>query len=120
MAEDQRGAAGAYADGHVDSSPVTPGLGRSYAAMTVANIAVFALTGIAYILYSRLLVPAEFALFGTALALSRICVTLLDGGVRNMLIVDSRTGEPERHAASTLVLLALASVLVGLATRCSR
>lgn len=87
-------------------------IARSYVLITAANFAVLAVTAASYILYSRYLTPAQFAIFGTALAGSRICVSLLDGGVRNVFIADTAPADPGRYTATSVVLFVLSLILI--------
>ncbi len=90
-------------------------IAKSYASMTVANVTTLCLTAISYVLYSRILSPAQFAVFGTALTVARVSVTLLDGGIRNTLIADQRDFDRSQYSAIavSLLLISLSLVAIG-------
>lgn len=55
-------------------------------AMTAANAVALAMVALSYILYSRLLTPAEFGLYAGALAIAKLGTTILDGGLKIALV----------------------------------
>jgi O-antigen/teichoic acid export membrane protein len=59
---------------------------RGVIVMTVANTVALAVVAISYVLYSRLLTPAEFGLYAGALALAKLGQTVLDGGLKIALV----------------------------------
>jgi O-antigen/teichoic acid export membrane protein len=52
----------------------------------IANIIAFALIGVSYVVYSKVLKPSEFGLYSIALTMSTFATMLLDGGLRNTII----------------------------------
>ncbi|HEX8553564.1 MAG TPA: oligosaccharide flippase family protein [Sphingomonas sp.] len=80
--------------------------------MTLANLVILCLTAASYIVYSRLLTPTGFAIIGTALTCSRVCVQLLDGGVRTVLIADRRPVDRARYTAISVALFTVSTVLI--------
>lgn len=59
---------------------------RGVVAMTAANAVALAMVLISYILYSRLMTPAEFGIYAGALAIAKLGTTILDGGLKVALI----------------------------------
>ncbi len=55
-------------------------------AMTAANAVVLAVVAVSYVLYSRLMTPAEFGLYAGALAIAKLGQTVLDGGLKIALV----------------------------------
>src|SRR5215831_1302841 len=86
---------------------------RSVMSLFAANAVSFALLGASYLLYSRLLSPAQFGLYSTALVISTFGQFILDSGLKNTII--KAPSPPSRDQQGTVVfLMALSSlVLVG-------
>jgi O-antigen/teichoic acid export membrane protein len=61
-------------------------LKRGVVAMTAANTVALAMVIFSYILYSRLMTPAQFGIYSGALAIAKLGTTLLDGGLKISLI----------------------------------
>jgi teichuronic acid exporter len=101
----------------IRATPAAQSITRNYASMTVANLIILCLTALSYIIYSRLLTPTQFAVFGTALTCSRVCVMLLDGGIRNVLIADRNDVDRQQYSAisATLFVLSLGLIAIGYA-----
>lgn len=59
---------------------------RGVIAMTAANAVALAAVAISYILYSRLMTPAEFGIYAGALAIAKLGQTVLDGGLKIALV----------------------------------
>lgn len=59
---------------------------RGVVAMTVANAVALAVVAISYVLYSRLMTPAEFGIYAGALAIAKLGQTVLDGGLKIALV----------------------------------
>lgn len=62
--------------------------------MTVANAVALAVVAIAYVLYSKLMTPAEFGLYAGALAIAKLGQTVLDGGLKIALVKHHERVEP--------------------------
>jgi O-antigen/teichoic acid export membrane protein len=59
---------------------------RGVIAMTAANAVALAAVAVSYILYSRLMTPAEFGVYAGALAIAKLGQTVLDGGLKIALV----------------------------------
>jgi len=67
---------------------------RGVIAMTAANAVALAVVAISYILYSRLMTPAEFGIYAGALAIAKLGQTVLDGGLKIALVKHHETVAP--------------------------
>jgi O-antigen/teichoic acid export membrane protein len=85
---------------------------RQVIALSIANALALGVGGIAYIVYSRLLTPAEFGLYGIAFAAARFCVLVLDGGLKTAIIKHPVRLTAADETAVTLVSGALAFILL--------
>lgn len=83
---------------------------RSVVSLFVANSVSFATLGLSYLLYSRLLSPAQFGLYSTALVIGTFGQLILDGGLKNTIIKAPRP--PDRDQQGTVVFLMALSSLV--------
>lgn len=54
--------------------------------MTIATAIALAMSIVGYTLYSRLMTPAEFGIYAGALAIAKLGTTLLDGGLKVVLV----------------------------------
>lgn len=59
---------------------------RGILEMSAANAVALAMVLVSYILYSRLMTPAEFGIYAGALAIAKLGTTILDGGLKVALI----------------------------------
>jgi PST family polysaccharide transporter len=59
---------------------------RGVVAMTVANSVALVVVAVSYILYSRLMTPAEFGIYAGALAIAKLGQTVLDGGLKIAIV----------------------------------
>ncbi|MBO0706755.1 MAG: oligosaccharide flippase family protein [Candidatus Dormibacteraeota bacterium] len=86
---------------------------RSVVSLFVSNAVSFAALGASYLLYSRLLSPAQFGLYSTAVVIGQFGQLLLDGGIKNTII--KAPTPPSRQEQGTVVALmaALSLLLVG-------
>jgi O-antigen/teichoic acid export membrane protein len=86
-----------------------------------SNIITFALIGVSYVAYSKLLKPSEFGLYSIALTISNFGTMLLDGGLRNTIIKLPTDLKKEQEEVLLFVMLSssfflcIASVLTSLA-----
>jgi O-antigen/teichoic acid export membrane protein len=83
---------------------------RSVASLFVSNAVSFAALGVSYLVYSRLLSPAEFGLYSTAVVIGQFGQLLLDGGLKNTII--KAPAPPSRQQQGTVVALMAAVSLV--------
>src|SRR5215469_3225186 len=83
---------------------------RSVMSLFAANAVSFAMLGLSYLLYSRLLSPVQFGLYSTALVIGTFGQLILDGGLKNTII--KAPTAPDRHQQGTIVFLMAASSLV--------
>src|SRR5215831_18366838 len=83
---------------------------RSVMSLFAANAVSFAMLGLSYLLYSRLLTPAQFGLYSTALVIGTFGQLILDGGLKNTII--KAPTAPDRDQQGTIVFLMAASSLV--------
>ena len=91
-------------------------------AMTAANVVVLAVVAISYVLYSRLMTPAEFGLYAGALAIAKLGQTVLDGGLKIALVKHPEAATPGVQralfvgsaSAGALAAVLLAACLAGL------
>ena len=83
---------------------------RSVMSLFAANAVSFAMLGLSYLLYSRLLTPAQFGLYSTALVIGTFGQLILDGGLKNTII--KAASPPDRDQQGTIVFLMAASSLV--------
>src|SRR6266542_3451031 len=83
---------------------------RSVVSLFAANAVSFATLGVSYLLYSRLLTPAQFGLYSTALVIATFGQLILDGGLKNTIIKAPRP--PDREQQGTIVFLMAVSALV--------
>src|SRR5215831_15255909 len=83
---------------------------RSVMSLFAANAVSFALLGLSYLLYSRLLTPAQFGLYSTALVIGTFGQLILDGGLKNTIIKAPQP--PDRAQQGTVVFLMAASSVV--------
>lgn len=98
---------------------------RGVIAMTAANAIALAIIAISYILYSRLMTPAEFGLYAGALAIAKLGTMVLDGGLKIVLIKHFDAVAPGvlralfigSTGASFLAVLILAAVVFTLASQ---
>lgn len=96
---------------------------RGVVAMTAANAVALAMVIISYILYSRLMTPAEFGIYAGALAIAKLGTTVLDGGLKIALVKHHDTVGPGvlralflgSMGASILAVLLLVMVVATLA-----
>lgn len=87
--------------------------------MTAANAVALAVVALSYILYSRLMTPAEFGLYAGALAVAKLGQTILDGGLKIALIKHQASVSPGvlralfiGSAGSGFIALALLAITV--------
>jgi len=96
---------------------------RGVIAMTVANTVALAMAIIGYLLYSRLMTPAEFGIYAGSLAIAKLGTTVLDGGLKVAIIKHYETislgvlralflGSALVSILATLLLAAVAFTLV--------
>jgi PST family polysaccharide transporter len=96
--------------------PVTdegPGRGvvrRSVLSLFTANAVSYATLALSYLVYSRLLAPAQFGLYSTALVIGAFGQLILDGGLKNTII--KAQDPPDREQQGTVVFLMAASSVV--------
>src|SRR5215471_3244626 len=83
---------------------------RSVMSLFAANAVSFAILGLSYLLYSRLLSPSQFGLYSTALVIGTFGQLILDGGLKNTIIKAPHA--PDREQQGTIVFLMAASSLV--------
>jgi O-antigen/teichoic acid export membrane protein len=83
---------------------------RSVMSLFAANAVSFAMLGLSYLLYSRLLSPSQFGLYSTALVIGTFGQLILDGGLKNTII--KAPSPPDRDQQGTIVFLMAASSLV--------
>ena len=92
-------------------------LSRGVFAMSLGNAVALAATIASYFLYSRLLTPAEFGIYASALAIAKFGTILLDGGLKTALIKHAVVVGSQVHRAlflgSALAALALLVILWG-------
>jgi PST family polysaccharide transporter len=69
-------------------------LKRGVIAMTAANTVALIAVAASYILYSRLLTPAEFGIYAGALAIAKLGQTILDGGLKIAIVKNHETITP--------------------------
>lgn len=67
---------------------------RGVMVMTAANTVALVAVAVSYILYSRLMTPAEFGIYAGALAIAKFGQTLLDGGLKIALVKHHETVAP--------------------------
>jgi O-antigen/teichoic acid export membrane protein len=72
----------------------------------------FAVVGLSYLAYSRLLAPADFGLISTGLFLSALATAIFEGSLKNVLIRSSRPPELLDRSALFLAM----AILAGAAT----
>ena len=87
---------------------------RATLAMSTANAAALLAAIGGYLAYSRLLSPADFALYASALAIAKFGTMLLDGGIKIALIKEGATLREGGYRSAFLAcaLLAAASIVV--------
>jgi len=91
--------------------------------MTIANSVALAMAIVSYVLYSRLMTPAEYGIYAGALAIAKLGTTLLDGGLKIVLVKHHEAVAPGvlralfmgSAVASVLAVLLLATVVFTLA-----
>ena len=81
----------------------------SVASLFTAYVVSFVVVGLSYVVYSRLLAPAEFGLYSAALVIANFGQILLDGGLKNTLIKSRVELSPTQEG--TLMSLMLAAAL---------
>jgi O-antigen/teichoic acid export membrane protein len=94
----------------MESGPRAGVVRRSVISLFVAYGISFLVVGVSYVLYSRLLSPAQFGLYSAALAITSFGTLVLDGGLKNT-IIKSRT-ELSQSDQSTLLFLMVTLSLV--------
>jgi O-antigen/teichoic acid export membrane protein len=97
----------------IGQAPSSGVVRRSVVSLFVANAVSFVTLGLSYLLYSRLLTPAQFGLYSTALVIGTFGQLILDGGLKNTII--KAPTAPDRTQQGTVVFLMAVSsvVLVG-------
>jgi O-antigen/teichoic acid export membrane protein len=91
------------------------GLRVSVASLFTAYVVSFIVVGLSYLLYSRLLSPAEFGLYSAALVIASFGQLLLDGGLKNTLIKSRLAFSPVVEGTlMSLMLAAAAAIATGL------
>ena len=93
-----------------DRGPAAHVVRRSIVSLFAANAVSFATLGLSYLAYSRLLSPAQFGLYSTALVIASFGQLILDGGLKNTII--KAPTAPDRAQQGTVVFLMAASSLV--------
>lgn len=96
---------------------------RGVVAMSIANAVALGMAIISYVLYSRLMTPAEFGIYAGALAIAKLGTTVLDGGLKIVLVKHHEAAAPGvlralfmgSAGASVLAVLLLATVVFTLA-----
>lgn len=94
----------------IGQAPPSGVVRRSVVSLFVANSISFATLGLSYLLYSRLLSPAQFGLYSTALVIGTFGQLILDGGLKNTIIKAPQP--PDRDQQGTVVFLMAASSVV--------
>src|SRR6185312_9630032 len=87
---------------------------RGTVAMGAANAVALLTAAGGYLVYSRILAPAEFALYAGALAIAKFGTMILDGGIKIALIQEGATLSPGAYRSAFLacILLAIACLLI--------
>src|SRR5215470_6901929 len=85
---------------------------RSVMSLFAANAVSFALLGLSYLLYSRLLAPAQFGLYSTALVIGAFGQLILDGGLKNTIIKAPNPTDRERQGTVVFLMASSSVVLV--------
>ena len=76
-----------------------------------ANAFAFAIAGLSFIAYSRLLTAQQFGLYAVALSLSAFLTLLLDGGLKNTIIKLDRDLEASEQTVITAMMSIAAALL---------
>jgi O-antigen/teichoic acid export membrane protein len=76
-----------------------------------ANTFSYLLVGLSFIVYSRLLSPAEFGTYGTAFAVATMLSLVLDGGIKTTIIKMQRE-VTDAEEATALWLMLLAAIVI--------
>jgi O-antigen/teichoic acid export membrane protein len=98
---------------------------RSVVVMTAANSVALVMVAGSYLVYSRLMTPAEFAIYAGALAIAKLGTITLDGGLKTALVKHDEAVDPgiaralflgstAASVAISATLAAVVFVLVGI------
>lgn len=82
---------------------------RGTVAMGAANAVALLTAAGGYLVYSRILSPANFALYAGALAIAKFGTMVLDGGIKVALIQEGSTLSPGAYRSAFLACVLLAS-----------
>src|SRR5262245_10397088 len=96
---------------HPMASGPPAGLRVSVASLFTAYVVSFVVVGLSYVVYSRLLSPAEFGIYSAALVIANFGQVLLDGGLRNTMIKSRVALSPVEEGTLMSLMLAAAVVL---------
>lgn len=77
----------------------------------VSNGASFAVVGLSYLVYSRILAPAQFGLYSAALVVGAVGTVLLDGGLKTALIKSAHELNRAERVTITALMLAFSVLL---------
>ena len=87
---------------------------RGVVSLFVANSASFAVVGLSYLAYSRLLDPEELGLYAAALVVGTFGTMVLDAGLKNTIIKAPAAPDREQLGVLATLLVCVSAVLVAL------
>lgn len=107
----------------VSAHSMTSAFKHGVVSMTVSNAVALAMALFGYVLYSRLMTPAEFGIYAGALAIAKLGTMVLDGGLKITLVKHDEVVAPGilrtlfmfSTGASILAVLLLTTVVFTLA-----
>ena len=85
---------------------------RRVIGLFVANMLTFVIVGVSFIVYSKLLSPAELGLYAAALSLATVLALVLDGGLKTSVIKMGETLTKERESSIALLMVTFSLCLI--------
>src|SRR5258707_3235066 len=85
---------------------------RRIIGLFAANILTFAVVGLSFIAYSKLLSPPEFGLYAVALSVATLLALVLDGGLKTSIIKMEQELSVEQESSIAVLMLAGSAVLI--------
>lgn len=88
------------------------GIRRRVIGLFAANVFSILITGISFVIYSRILTPSEFGLYAVALSLATMLALILDGGLKTTIIKADQEIEAAEESSIAYLMMLVSVVLV--------
>jgi len=85
---------------------------RRIMGLFAANMVTFAVVGLSFIAYSKLLSPPEFGLYAVALSAATLLALVLDGGLKTSIIKMEQELSVEQESSIAVLMLGVSAVLI--------